>query len=111
MATGIPLILGRAPEPLSVLLTRGGSFTARLQCKNDAGEVVNWPASSTLRLRLSHSGQEWSWPWSISGPTATLSVPATTIAELPNRELRAQLWLNYGDGEFLWCSGTATFHD
>lgn len=104
------LTLGGTPDQLTVNLTRAARFTATLRSQNQAGEPIDWPDGAVLRLEIERGDQfTQSWTWAIDGPLATLAIPATEVDALPREALSAQLWLDYGQGEFLWCSGRVMF--
>jgi hypothetical protein len=109
-----PLKLGVAPGDLKVNINPGSTFRATLRSQDDNnGDAVPWPAGTTLRLVISKEGASWSasWPWTIDEEWARLVVPGSETAELPSGRLEAQLFLNYGGGEFLWCSGEVVKYD
>lgn len=110
----MPLDLGRTPDALAVRLTRGAVFAVALAAQDPDGLPADWPAGTTLRLELVNAAaggntDAVSWPWTITGPTAALTVPAGDVDALPGYPLRSRLWLNIGSGEFLWASGKVTW--
>lgn len=102
------LALGRVPGRLTVALVQGADFTSTLRAQDTSGAATSWPQGTVLRLVLTAdctSPVSRSWDWSIDGELATLTVPASDVDELFALDLHAQLWLDYGDGEFLWMAG------
>jgi hypothetical protein len=106
----VALPIGRNPGKLNLALTNGAAFTATLRFQDAGGTSADWPEDTQLRLVLSRDGFARSWPWTFDGELATLTIPADEVTALPLYSLHAQLWLDYGDGEFLWCSGPVNRH-
>jgi hypothetical protein len=114
--TPVVLVLGRAPAPLTVLLTPGADFTTRIRVQR-SGVDEPWPDGTTLTLGIQANprGIERRWPFTITGSTATVVIPEADVNGLLGQltpQARARLWLDYGDangrtpeGEFLWASG------
>lgn len=107
MATA--LALGRQPNPMTLVLSPGSNFSTTLRSQDAGGAAVDWPVGSTLRLVITDGDDvRESWDWTIDGSLARLTITAAEVNALPKETLRSQLWLDYGDGEFLWCSGSVS---
>jgi hypothetical protein len=96
------LVLGRAPDPLTILLTPGAEFTARLVSRRHGIEQP-WPEGTRLTLAIQAGARqaEQRWDFTVTGAVAELIPRLTTKA-------RARLWLappGEAGGEFLWASG------
>jgi hypothetical protein len=109
----VPLTIGSAPDPLKVFLSRGSALHCTLRSQDPTGAGVNWPAGASLSLQLEFgSACSRTWPFTITGPLAQLTVSAADLATLPTYPVNAHLWLDYADGNgpFLWCSGQAVWN-
>lgn len=102
-----PFTLGRLPTPLSVVMSPGAMFESAIKLVTREGASALWPEGTQMRLDISREESDYlsSWPFTVSGDMAYLSISAEDISTMPARSLHAQLWLNYGDGWFLWCAG------
>jgi hypothetical protein len=106
------LVLGRAPDPLTILLTPGAEFTARLVSRRHGIEQP-WPEGTRLTLAIQAGARqaEQRWDFTVTGAVADLLIPEDDLAELIPRlttKARARLWLappGEAGGEFLWASG------
>jgi hypothetical protein len=107
------LVLGNRPQDLTVVIVPGAKWTATIQSQDEAtGEPVPWPDGSVMRLEL-EDGEAFTQSWSATfeGSLAKLTISQVEVNALPTLSLRAQLWLDYGTGEFLWASGSVVAHD
>lgn len=106
------LTFGRTPDALTVYLTPAAPLQATLASQDGAGAPVDWPAGASLTLELLRAGTSLgSYPFTLTGPHAQLTLDLAAIGALPKVDLKARLWLDYadGNGRFLWCLGKAVW--
>jgi len=105
----VTLVLGRDPEPLTVLVSPGMDFATTLRAEL-RGVEAPWPDGTVLELVITHKAVERRWMFTITGAVARLVIPAAELAWVRSKDTggRAALWLDYegdGTGAFLWAAG------
>lgn len=76
-------VIGTVLEPMQLVLTKGRDFKWSFQNLNDAGVPTNFPGGS-LYFEFALSPLV-TWPFTISGNTATLKVESNAVDQIPNR--------------------------